>query len=132
MFRSESVGADSLEKVFQSGETGRRRIEFGGRPIALADRSGHDDIPADAITLPVHALELKLASIEGVGSAIVPKPWTSPSVAALTGSAGVATCKLLHRLDEARNFLTIADDLPDSFPARRWAAWPARTRCWEP
>jgi hypothetical protein len=119
MFRLENVAGDSLQEVFRSGDAGRRRIDLGGMPVALADRSGHDDVPADAVTLPVHALELELASIQGVGSAIVPATVdvALDAVARLTGSTGVATCKLLHRLDEARNFLTIAEGLPVSFPA---------------
>ena len=55
------VGGDSLEEVFRSGDAGRRQINLGGMPVALADRTGHNDVPADAVTLPVHSLEFELA-----------------------------------------------------------------------
>ena len=128
MFRLENVGGDSLEEVFRSGDAGRRQINLGGMPVALADRTGHNDVPADAVTLPVHSLEFELASIPGVGSAIVPTTVdvALDAVGRLTGSAGVATCSSCTDLDNARNFLTIAEGLPVSFPAAQVGGLAAR------
>ena len=55
----------------------------------------------------------------GAGSAIVPATVevALDAVGRLTASGGLATCSLLHRVDEAGNFLTIDGGLPVAFPA---------------
>ena len=136
MFRTAGTDGspDVLQAAFMSGPDSRRQLHLGGARVALADRSGHAGLGADAVTLPVHEVLLGLVADAERISVMAPKQVqvALDAVGRLTGKASLATCDLLHRLDEAGNFLDHprrpAGGLPRS--GSGWAGQPGQqARC---
>ncbi len=119
MFRTAVADPGAVQAAFTSGPDSRRQVHLRGARVALADRSGHPDLTADAVTLAVHDVVLDLVADAELISVLAPKQVqvALDAVGRLTGMASLATCDLLHRVDAAGNYLTIVGDLPVTFPA---------------
>ena len=119
MFRTQAATPDAVQAAFTSGPDTRRQVHLGGSRVALADRAGRADLTADAVTLPVHQVVLGLVADAERLAVMAPRQVqvVLDAVGRLTDKASTAVCDLLHRVDQAGNFLTIPGGLPVVFPA---------------
>ena len=111
---------DQLQQRLDSAPADHRTIELGGAPVTLADPGSRDDVTVEQVTLPVHTVVMELVpSPFGAARALVPRTVdvALDAVGRLTSQAEKATCKLMHQVDDAGNFLEMTTGLPVAFPA---------------